>query len=373
MKYVLALALIVSFISPSVASAAQYRAFEYSGWIPYWKGDAAVADAISHIDTFTEVNPFGYTVKENGTLNDTAKLDEGHWPLLRELAKQKNIRYIPTITWGGGAAIHKVLSNTKSRIALEDEIAALVKEKGYDGIDIDFEGKRAETRPYFSTFLKGLYQRMGNKWVMCTIEARTPPEDLYAVIPEDLEYANDFKEINKYCDRVRFMTYDQGRADIKLNAVRPHPYVPVADVAWVEKAIRNAMKDIPKKKIMVGVATYGYEYDMFADSSVAGGQAYSILWSFNPRYATELAASMGITPTRNASGEMTFSYPASDPKATAPVPLPFATRTLTWSDGEAVKQKIDLAKRLGVRGVSIFKIDSGEDKTLWNVLPVKAD
>ena len=373
MRTTLAAVIALILVTPTSLFAAQYRTFEYSGWVPYWKGDAAIADAMGHLDTFTEINPFADSVKENGTLSDTAKVDEGMWPQLQASAKEKNIRYIPTIMWSGGDTIHKILSNKKTRIALEDEIAALVKEKGFDGIDIDFEGKKAATRPYFSLFLKGLYMRMGNKWVMCTIEARTPPADLYAVIPPDLEYANDFKEINKYCDRVRFMTYDQGRADIKLNAAMPHPYVPVADVQWVEKAIRNAMKDIAKKKIMIGVATYGYEYDMFADTTLPGGQNYSILWSFNPRYATELATSMGITPQRNASGEMTFSYPASDPKATTPIPLTYATRTLTWSDGEAIRTKIDLAKRLGVRGISIFKIDAGEDPTLWDVLPTHRD
>jgi peptidoglycan hydrolase-like protein with peptidoglycan-binding domain len=41
---------------------------------------------------------------------------------------------------------------------------------------------------------------------------------------------------------------------------------------------------------------------------------------------------------------------------------------LVWSDAEAIKQKMELAKELGVRGVAIFKIDDGQDPELWNVL-----
>src|SRR6185295_8222043 len=102
----------------------------------------------------------------------------------------------------------------------EDRIANLVKENSFDGIDIDFEGKKAEDKAYFATFLKGLDMRMGTKWLMCTIESRTPIDSRYygAEIPPDAEiYANDFVAINKYCDRVRIMTYDQQDVDLKLS------------------------------------------------------------------------------------------------------------------------------------------------------------
>ncbi len=36
-----------------------------------------------------------------------------------------------------------------------------------------------------------------------------------------------------------------------------------------------------------------------------------------------------------------------------------------WSDAVAIKDKVDLAKRLGIRGVSIFKIDGGADPAMW--------
>ena len=44
------------------------------------------------------------------------------------------------------------------------------------------------------------------------------------------------------------------------------------------------------------------------------------------------------------------------------------TNILVWSDAKAIKDKIDLAKRLGVRGVAIFKIDGGADPAIWDAL-----
>src|SRR3989344_2109130 len=138
---------------------------EVSGWLPYWRTATSTAEAMQHLDAFTEINPFVYTVKLAGTLNDAGNMQEEPWLSLQKAAQAKKIRYIPTVMWSNAEAMHRILSNQKTRIALEDEITALVKKNGFDGIDIDFEGKKAETRTYFSTFLKGLYQRMGKKWV----------------------------------------------------------------------------------------------------------------------------------------------------------------------------------------------------------------
>ncbi|OGZ04748.1 MAG: hypothetical protein A2648_02815 [Candidatus Lloydbacteria bacterium RIFCSPHIGHO2_01_FULL_41_20] len=391
MKYkaIFTLALVFMFLPFSVDAAILTSApkpkLEVSGWIPYWRKATGTADALLHIDAFTEINPFGYTVKNDGTLADTAKMDEEPWTTLITEAKKRKIRIIPTVMWSSTEAIHRILSNQKTRIALEDEITALVKARGFDGIDIDFEGKKAETKNYYSTFLKGLYQRMGNKWVMCTIEARTPLDSRYDTIPKDIRYANDFVAINKYCDRVRIMTYDQGTIDVKLNRARAAPYIPVADPAWVEKVITLTMQTIPKSKLSIGIATYGYEYKVTKLSEY--GYRYDMEWALNPRYGIDLAASLGVTPVRNASNEIGFMYKPTTTMETsmeinvttnAPTSIVVETKPgvdiknpiniVWWSDAIAIKDKVELAKKLGVRGVAIFKIDGGGDPAMWDVL-----
>ncbi len=377
---------------PLYASAAIIsKPFEVSGWIPYWRAATGTAETIQNLDVFTEVNPFGYTVTKDGKLWDAAVLPQDPWTTLQAEAKKNNVRYIPSVMWSDADAMHTVLSNPKLRKAHIQMIVDEVYVNNYDGIDIDYEGKYAKTRPYFSLFLKELYAAMGNKWVQCTIESRTPLDSRYSspeAIPDDIEYANDFVQINKYCDRVRFMTYDQQTADVKLGASAVEPYGPVSDVRWVEKAIKEAMKDIPKKKIVIGVPTYGYEWDVKAYSD---GYTYDLLWSFNPRYGIELAQKYNITPMRNEGGEMGFTYIPEGSTASIPIPRTALAwpgnlvasaaaavaeqqntnvdfRMMTWSDAYAIQQKIELAKKLGVRGVAIFKIDGGQDPEMWNTL-----
>lgn len=331
---------------------------EISGWIPYWRTATGTADALAHIDAFKEINPFGYTVKNDGTLFDALKIGEEPWTMLIAEAKKRKIRVVPTVMWSNTEAIHNILSKQKMRIALEDEIALLVKEKGFDGIDIDFEGKKAETKNYFSTFLKGLYQRMGKKWVMCTIEARTPLDSRYDTVPKDIRYANDFVAINNYCDRVKLMTYDQGTIDLRLNESALGPYIPVADAKWVEKVVNLTAKNISKKKLVIGVATYGYEFDV---KPLAEGFRYNLISAFNQKYALDLAKDLGVFPQRNVAGELSFMY-ISTTTESSPLKL------LWWSDAVAIKSKINLAKKLGVRGVALFKIDGGEDPAIWDIL-----
>jgi len=378
------------FFAPAFASAATATKFEVTGWIPYWRSATGTVDTLPHLDKLTEVNPFVYTLKKDGTLADNGALDQEPWLSFIAEAKKKGVRVIPTVMSGDRDLMHKILSNQKSRIALEDRIAKLVKDNGYDGIDIDFEFKHEKTKDYFSTFLKGLYQRMGNKWVMCTIESRLPIADRYfgTEVPKDAGmYSNDLKAINKYCDRVRIMTYDQQGTDLKLaTEAGTRLYAPNGDPAWIEKVVKLMSKDIKKSKMLIGVPTYGYEYDV---TTYEGGQhVYDILFTFNPGYAVPLAAQYGVTPERAYWGEMAFTYLKSDAASSTP---PVATmsaltaaaaasqfadqnssnatyRYVVWHDAQSVQQKIDLAKKLGLRGISIFKFDGGQDPNIWNTL-----
>ncbi|OGG55032.1 hypothetical protein A3D62_03250 [Candidatus Kaiserbacteria bacterium RIFCSPHIGHO2_02_FULL_49_11] len=368
--------------TPLLSSAAPiYAPFEVSGWIPYWRTELGTTDTAKHFGSVIEVNPFVYTLRSDGTLLDNGKINEEPWTSFVKSAKENRVRIIPTVMTSNSALVDSILRSPERRTAHIKVLVDTVYKNGFDGIDIDYEGKYASTRPYFSLFLKELYAAIGNRWVMCTIESRTPDKDRFNVIPPNIEFANDLKEINKYCDRVRVMAYDQQSIDLRLNDSTPGPYSPVADTRWVEKVINLMAKDISKKKLVIGVPTYGYEYEVTAYSNAF---TYDLLWSFNPGYAIPIAESLGIAPTRNAAGEISFAYvPTTTPSAipnSPHVPLiaqalaagfnsNYTFRMMWWSDAQAIADKIKLAKKLGVRGVAIFKLDGGQDPNIWGILP----
>lgn len=378
--------------APATASAAD---LELSGWIPYWAAKKGATDARKHIELFDEVNPFTFTVQADGSIKDAGKMHASHWKKLFKSARKEGVRVVPTIMTSDGATLDRILRDPTLRARHIATIVEMVERGDYDGVDIDYEGKKAETKEYFSLFLKELDIALKDKWLSCTIEPRTPVPDRYTGTPPAAAYifANDFPSIGKYCDTVRLMTYDQQTIDQKLNAVTPGPYIPLADVRWTEKVVNLTDNDIPKSKIMIGVATYGREWDVTV--SPTGKFTYKSLWSFNPGYAKDIEDDFNVDASRNAANEMHVSYIPK--KSTAPsqrtlerlapagtasgleiaygareyarmhnVPVTF--RYLSWSDAGALAGHVSLAERLGVRGISIFKVDGAQDKGTWKAI-----
>ncbi len=346
------------------------ESFEISGWIPYWRSVEGTASIAPHLNSFTEVNPFMYSVKSDGSLHADSQLSNPEWRDLQTKARALGIRFIPSVAWSDPDAIDDVLRDPLKRSAHVKALAREVYAYSLDGIDINYEAKYARTKQYFSQFLKELYDAIGyDKWVMCTIEARTPLSARYSSvesIPSDIEYSNDFKAIGQYCDRVRIMAYDQGRVDVTLNDTHTDIYIPISDPVWVEKVMRLAAQEISVEKLVMGIPTYGYEYDTYSEVGETE-KKYSKLWSFNPGYALDLATKLGRSAVRTSAGEMSLEFPAAE-SPEAQKPLPDATRVLIWSDASAIRKKVELAKTLQLRGVAIFKIDGGQDASIWDIV-----
>jgi spore germination protein len=382
----------LSLALPGAVFAKSTEDLEVSGWIPYWRDSEGIKDAKKHLSQIDMVFPFAFTVTTQGEIRDQAGLSDKEWKAFIKTAQKKNVEVIPTVMWSDGASIHAVLSSTSTRKAHIKGIADMVEKGKFDGVDIDYESKESETINYFSLFLKELKAELGNKKLTCAIEARTPPESLYREVPAVINYANDYKEIAKHCDRVELMTYDQQRADLLLNKSKNGaPYIPLSDADWVRKVIEFALKDIPKEKLMVGIPTYGHHWavtvapDWYRD--------YKKIGALNVPDILDVAKEYKVTPTRNKGGEMSFTYlpksskvklssalkiPKDTPKGNivAARALAYANKTgkevtfnIAWySDAEAMKQKIDLAKEYDLRGVAFFKFDGEEDKKVWNYL-----
>jgi spore germination protein YaaH len=364
---------------------------EVSGWIPYWRVSEGTKDARKHIKELDAIHPFTLAIKNDGTLSDLGGMKKSSWTRLFKDARKEDVLVLPTVTTSNTALVYGLLSDPEKREEHIEAISETVRKGKYDGIDINYEGKSAATKPYFSLFLKELKEELGSrKTLSCTIEAHTPPDSLYTVVPATIEYANDLVEINRHCDRVNVMAYDQQRADVKLNQARiGSPYIPVADAAWVRKVMEYMSRDIDRSKMVLGVPTYGEEWDL----AVAPQQFrnYGRLWSFGQNYAEDLADDLGIEPMRNAAGELSFTHlppgtniPASyrAPRGTheaneaAARALAYANATgqtvlvnvAWWSDAEAMYEKAELAEELGLKGIALFRIDGGEDQDIWEML-----
>ncbi|MEN9920290.1 MAG: hypothetical protein RL538_183 [Candidatus Parcubacteria bacterium] len=376
---------------PTQASAAT----DVGAWVPWFAGETAPVSATKNIEKIDIIYPFVYEVAADGSVVNRADFTDGAWEDLFEAAEENDVPVIPTVAWFDGEQIDTVLSSKSKRKKHVNEIVKIVNDNDFAGVNIDYEGKKAETKDDFSAFLKELDSKLKGKTITCAIEARTPPESLYTVVPEKIEYSNDYKAINKYCDKVEIMAYDQQRADIKLNNERRGvPYMPVADKDWVEKVVKLAVKDIDKNKILLGVPTYGRAWDVTV--APEWYKDYIRVASLNQPRILELSKKYNSKIGRTAGGEAVISYfpedyalgktiqkeikkaPSGTPKGfeAAARALAYANETgetvsvrfVTWSDSLAVKDKIKLANKYKLGGIAIFKVDGEEDPKIWKLV-----
>ena len=380
-------ALVGLLLAPQTAAA---KDAEVAGWIPYWAAEEGIESAIENIDHIDTIYPFVFEVTADGTLVNKVDFEDSEWEELFEVADDENVEIIPTIAWFDGTEVDFVLSNDTLRKRHVKQIEDMVDDNDFAGVDIDYEGKKASTIDHFSEFLEELQDELNRRQTLvCTLEARTPPESLYRDVPRTINYANDYDEIAEHCDRIQLMTYDQQRADLKLNdARRGVPYAPVADKDWVEKVIDLALEDFDEEDVMLGAPTYGRAWDITVASEWY--RDYTRVATLNQPRILELSEKYDAPIGRTEGGEAVISYfpddsiwrifnvlptPEGTPKGfeaaakalmvatVADIELP--VRIVFWSDAEAIEDKLDLVEEHDLRGLSIFKIDGEEDPDIW--------
>jgi spore germination protein YaaH len=370
-------------VSPVLANAAS--TFTYGAWIPFWQKEAGAEEISLRLPKFANISPFSYEVNPDGTLKDSLKIDQGFWQDWFMVVRGVHTKIIPTVALIDGDAIQALLSDTALRRQHATNIVSMVKAEKFDGADIDYEDKMAETSPYFSLFIQGLSDKLHavKKTLSCTVEPRTPVEARFVVVPKDLAYANDYKVLNKYCDEVRIMAYDQGNFDLQLDATKGSAdlYMPVADPDWVEKVIKQSISDgISPNKMVLGIPTYGYIYEA---SWANGVTTYKRLSATTYQNAVTLAAGVGAIPTRNSAGELSFTY-ATSTAMNVPAVLTYIVsstlptilsshagpvmRFVSFSDASSSADKIALAKKYNLKGAVFFKFDGATDPALWDVI-----
>lgn len=376
---------------PAVSFAASVStaklSFQYGVWLPYWQSQNGAENISINLDSLNEISPFSYEIDGNGTLIDDLKIGNGSWNAWFDAVKELGVKIIPTIAWFDGGGIQGLLSNTRSRQAAENTIAALVKSNNFNGIDIDFESMEPATRPYYSLFIEGLAERLhpAGKLLTCTVEARTPPTDLYTVIPSNIVYPENYTVLNQYCDEVRVMAYDEDTVDLTLDNEKGNGtlYAPVADPAWVQSVLELALQYISPKKIMLGVPTYGYEYEV---SWAQGVTTYTRVRAFDYMDAMDRADSLGVSPTRDNGDELSLTYASTTYLSEPPIlvttvlsptepsilttPNPNATTTffISFPDATSIADEITLAKKDNIRGIMLFKADGDIDPATWGYM-----
>ncbi len=217
-----------------------------------------------------------------------------------------------------------ILSSEELQDKVLDEALKIMKQKGYLGLDFDFEYLGAENRERYNAFLQKAVDRLKPQgYFVSTALAPKLSGDQVGVLYE----GHDYEAQGKIVDFIFFMTYEWGWSGGPPMAVSPLPQV--------RKVMEYAVSVVPKDKVMMGIPLYGYDWTL---PYIRGGQ-----WakSISPQTAIKLAAKY------NARIEY-------DPVAQAPFFNYYDEQgrqhEVWFEDARSIQAKFDLVKELGIRG-----------------------
>lgn len=200
----------------------------------------------------TYLSVFSYGITEDGELlppaGDDAELvalagEYGAVPLL----------VLTSVTERGTFSSERaaaILSDPVRRTALAQNAAAVVREKGYGGIDVDFEYIPAENAADYAAFVAELRAAVGEGY---PVFAALAPK--YSADQQGLLYqGHDYSALGEAADAALLMTYEWG-----------YTYgvpLPVSPINEVRRVIDYALTEIPPQKLFVGIPNYGYDWPL---------------------------------------------------------------------------------------------------------------
>lgn len=147
--------------------------------------------------------------------------------------------------------IHQMVTTPEVEARLIEQLLQKVEEKGYAGVDVDFEYILAEDRDYFTDFARRLTERMNENGyrVSVALAPKTSAEQ------QGLLYqGKDYGALGSVANQVLLMTYEWGYTY--------GPPMAVAPINKVREVVDYAITEIPVSKINLGIPNYGYDWPL---------------------------------------------------------------------------------------------------------------
>ncbi len=147
--------------------------------------------------------------------------------------------------------VNLVVENPDVQQTLIANLLTVMREKGYAGIDVDFEFILAEDRDRYTGFVQNLHEVMGENGFFVSVAL--PPKtsaDQRGLLYEGVDYGG----IGAVADSVLLMTYEWGYTYGPPMAVAPLPNV--------RRVLDYAITEIPVEKIDMGIPNYGYDWPL---------------------------------------------------------------------------------------------------------------
>jgi spore germination protein YaaH len=311
----------------------------------------SVQSFLDHADKVDILVPTWYSTDVHGLVWG------GPNPQIMQVARQHHVAVMPII---GGSAMgteeyHQFFNDPAARRSMEEALVRACKDNGYIGIQFDFEDISWQDKDALSQTVAetaAALHKAGFQLSIATVPNAPghAGETAYSAwMYRDWRGAYDLKALAKSADLICLMTYDQH--------TRYTPPGPVAGYGWVVENLKYALQDVPKDKLSLGIAVYGYHW--FAGVPVDGKNVP------NPdaEYIGE-PASMQLAHAYNAK----LHWDAEDKTAWFYFYRAQDREWVYYTDSRTFAARYDLVKQYGLQGFCSWVLGE-EDPAIWQLLP----
>lgn len=278
----------------------------------------------------TYATPFTYGIGADGGL--AALRDEG----ILAAAGQYSVlpwMHLSTMTEEGrfsSARAEALLGSVPRQETLLGQIKEILKEKGYGGLDVDFEYIRPELGAAYAAFVDRLRREL-NPLGYSVLVALAPKT--FAGQRGLLYEAHDYAALGRAANGVLLMTYEWGYT--------AGPPMAVAPLDKVRQVVDYALTEIPAEKLFLGVPVYGYDWPLPFREGVTRGESVS------PQEALALARRHGAEIRYDETAQAPwFRYTAAGGRE----------HEVWFEDARSSYAKFRLAAEKGLQGVGLWNL-----------------
>lgn len=225
--------------------------------------------------------------------------------------------------------IHSLVNNEEYVDRLIRELLQTMAEKGYVGVDIDFEYILKEDRDVFTAFVRKTADAMREAGYHISVALAPKTSDDQAGL---LYEGKDYGALGEAADHVLLMTYEWGYTY--------GPPMAVAPLNQVRRVVEYALTEIPAAKIDLGIPNYGYDWPLPFERGVTKAATIGNV------QAVQIAVAHGA--------EILFDNLAESPYFT--YSEGGISHEVWFEDVRSLQAKFRLIKEYGLRGCGYWQI-----------------
>ena len=242
-----------------------------------------------------------------------------------------SLLHLSTLTEGGNFSSERaslIFNNPELQTRIIDELINITQEKGFRGIDVDFEFINPAERYDYIQFLQELRLRLTPLGLpLFSALAPKTSDNQRGTLYEGHDYAGIGAAVNY----VLLMTYEWGYTF--------GPPMAVAPLNRVREVVEYALTRISASKLFLGVPTYGYDWTL---PYVRGGAGAP---SLSPVEATQIAVERGAEILYDETAQAPwFRYLDDDGRL----------HEVWFEDARSISAKLRLAEELNLYGIGYW-------------------